>query len=242
MPMTLYADSRYPVSPTVETLHFDEIQSYARSGTWGSAAQRSAIAATARMAQCEQGLQESVGDEKLAAQAKLPDAAVRLARAVAVDSENINRKFCQDIQAQGVTEGAYVEIVALVSRLSNLDVFARGLGLPPRKLLEPADATLPSFERPAEAVDEGFFTASVPSAPKGGALAESLYGKGPAGNILRAVSLVPDEARRVITLVSQQYFRAEHLLNFNATSDHALSRAQIELVATKVSEHNQCFY
>ena len=131
---------------------------------------------------------------------------------------------------------------ALVSRLSNMDVFARGLGIPPRKLLEPAAETLPSFERPAEAVDEGFFTASVPSAPAGGALAESLYGKEPAGNIFRAVSLVPDEARRVISLVSQQYFRAEHLLDFHATADHALSRAQIELVATKVSEQNLCFY
>ena len=35
--------------------------------------------------------------------------------------------------------------------------------------------TRPSFERPAEAVDEGFFTASVPNVPQGGALAESLY-------------------------------------------------------------------
>ncbi len=242
MAMTLYSDAHYPVSPTLETLHGDELQSYARSGTWGTAAQRTAIAATARRAQCEQGLQESVGDEKLAAQATFPDAAIRLARAVAVDSEHIDRKFCQDIQAQGVSEGAYVEIVALVARLSNLDVFARGLGIPPRKLLEPADATLPSFERPSEAVDEGFFTASVPSAPKGGLLAESLYGQSPAGNILRAVSLVPDEARRVMTLVRQQYFSAEHLLNFDAPSDHALSRAQIELIATKVSAHNQCFY
>ena len=242
MTMTLYADSRYPVSPEIEALHDEELQSYAQSGTWGTAAQRTAIAATARMAQCEQGLQESVDDEELTAQAKLPDAAFQLARAVAVDSHNIDRKFCQDIQAQGVSEGAYVEIVALVSRLSNMDVFARGLGIPPRKLREPADDTLPSFERPSEAVDEGFFTASVPSAPQGGALAESLYGKMPTGNILRAVSLVPDEARRVIRLVSQQYFRAEHLLNFTVSSDHALSRAQIELVATKVSEHNLCFY
>ena len=242
MPMTLYSDSRYPVSPRLETLHVGELQSYARSGTWGTAAQRTAIAATARIAHCEHGSQESVGDEELAARAKLPDAAVRLARAVAVDSQNIDRKFCRDIQAQGVSEGAYVEIVALVSRLSNLDVFARGLGIPVRKLLEPADETRPSFERPAEAVDEGFFTASVPSAPQGGALAESLYGESPAGNIFRAVSLVPDEARRVMSLVSRQYFGAEHLLNFHAASDHALSRAQIELVATKVSEHNQCFY
>lgn len=240
--MTSYSESRYPVPSDIDALHADEIQSFAAVGTWGSAAQRTAMAATARVAQCEQGLQVPVDDESVAAQAGLPDAAMRLARAVAVDSNKIDREFCRDIQAQGVTEGAYVEIVALVSRLSNLDFFARGIGLPPQKLPAPADDARPTFERPAEAVDEGFFTASVPGPPKGGRLAESLYGKGPAGNILRAVSLVPDEARRVIGLVTQQYFGAQDLLNFDAGSERALSRAQIELVATKVSERNQCFY
>ena len=240
--MALYSESRYPVSDDIESLHSGELESFARVGTWGSAGQRTAIAATARIAQCEQGLQDSVDDEKLATASHLPDAAARLARAVAIDSPSIDRAYCREIQSEGVSEGAYVEIVALVSRSSNLDVFARGIGLSPRKLLEPMDDSAPSFKRPSEAVDEGFFTATVPNAPQGGALAESLYGKSPAGNILRAVSGVPDEARRVITLVGQQYFGPEHFLDFDARLNHALSRAQIELVATKVSEHNQCFY
>lgn len=240
--MKLYRDSKYPVSPATEALHADELLSYARPGTWGSAAQRTAIAATARTARCEAGVQESVGDEALASLVDLPAPARRVACAVASGGIDIDRGFCQQAQAEGVTAGAYVEIVSLVSRLVNLDVFARGIGLPSRKLLDPVDDKPPSFELPSEAVNEGFFTATVPSAPAGGALAESLYGKEPAGNILRTLSLVPAEARRLIALVGQQYFSKENFLNFTDSCGHALSRAQIELVATKVSERTQCFY
>lgn len=240
--MALYADSHYPVSQAVDALHADEMKSFSKTGTWGSAEQRTAVAAIARKARCEAGLHESVGDEALCDTVELPAAVRRLAVAVALGGQEIDLEFCRQAQSEGVTEGAYVEIVAVVSRLVNLDVFARGIGVPSRPLSAPADNTKPSFERPSEAIDEGFYTASVPCAPAGGALAKSLYGDGPVGNILRAVSLVPSEAHRVISLIKQQYFPAEKLLDFSSESDHALSRAQIELVATKVSEHNQCFY
>lgn len=240
--MTLYADAGYPVPQAIDSLHGDELASFARTGTWGTAEQRTAIAAAARKARSEAGLQDSIGDEGLADTTALPDVARRLAEATALGGTTIDRDYCKQVQAEGVTEGAYVEIASVASRITNLDVFARGIGVASRPLLEPADDTAPSFDRPTEAVDEGFYTASVPSAPAGGALAESLYGKMPAGNILRAVSLVPDEARRVIALVGTQYFPAERLLNFTDQEGHALTRPQIELVATKVSEHNQCFY
>jgi AhpD family alkylhydroperoxidase len=53
---------------------------------------------------------------------------------------------------------------------------------------------------------------------------------------------VPEEPCRLISLVSHQYFPTTQLLDFNADSRHALSRAQIEVVASKVSDRNQCFY
>ena len=240
--MALYTSSDYPVAAEIETLHAGELASFTQCGTWGSAAQRAAIVATAREARSAAGLQNSTGAEGQSDSDHLPDAAVRLAREVALSSTGIDRNFYNEVQAEGVTEGAYVEIVGVVSRLVNLDVFARGIGLTPNSIGDVDDSGKPSFERPSEAVDEGFFTASIPSAPAGGALAESLYGKNPTGNILRALSLVPDEARRVINLVANQYFPAAKLMDVTASSTHALSRAQIEVVATKVSENNQCFY
>jgi hypothetical protein len=240
--MGLYTGADYPVAAEIEALPTSELASFTQCGTWGSAAQRAAIAATAREARSAAGLQEAVSDKRDGDTAKLPDAALQLARDVALDGTTIDREYCRQVQAEGVTEGAYVEIVGVVSRLVNLDVFARGIGLAPRPLGETNDSNKPTFERPSEAVDEGFFTASVPSAPEGGALAESLYGKNPAGNIIRTLSLVPEEAHRLIALVTNQYFPAAQLMDLTATGIHALSRAQIEIVATKVSEHNKCFY
>ncbi|MFT4585007.1 MAG: hypothetical protein ACI915_001617 [Gammaproteobacteria bacterium] len=240
--MTLYSDSTLLISAATTALHEDELLSFARPGTWGTAAQRTAIAAQARSARCEVGEQESINDEKLADAAELPEAARRVARAVALGGIDVDKNFCEQAQADGVTEGAYVEIVGLVARLAHLDVFARGIGLPSRRLLDPVEDKMPSMERPSEAKKEGFFTASIPSSPEGGNLARSLFGDQPAPNILRSLSLVPDEARRLIRVIDEEYFSTETMMNLTYSSHDAISRPQLELVAAKVSELNQCFY
>lgn len=240
--MSLYADSVFPVSAETAALHADELQSYATPGTWGTAAERTAIAAEARKARVDAGVQESIGDEHLADCAALPTAARQLARDVALGGTTITREYCADVQATGVTEGAYVEIVGLVARLAHLDVFARGIGVPARALGTPVDDAPPTFERPAVATNEGFFTATVPNAPAGGEVAESLYGGSEAANILRSLSLVPDEARRLIRMMAREYFSMETIFDLKFSSHEALSRPQIELVAARVSALNQCFY
>lgn len=240
--MTLYNDSKHKPSAAIDALHTDGFLSFARAGTWGSAAQRSAVVATTRKVLVEAGLQASSGDEALADGVQLPDAVQRLIREVALGAISVDREFCQQIQAEGVTEGAYVEVVSLVSLLVNMDVFARGIGVSPRPLAEPVEDKAPSYARPTEATDEGFFTPSVPSGPAGGATGEFLYGGHPAVNVFRATSLVPDEAQRVIALIETQYFPGAKLMDFAYDNGHCMSRAQVELVATKVSEHNQCFY
>ena len=240
--MSLYADSEFPISAETDTLHRDELASFSKNGTWGTAAQRIAIVAEARKARSEVGIQESIGDEVLAENTTLPDAARRVAREVAVGGIGIDRAFCEQVQAEGVTEGAYVEIVGLVARLAHLDVFARGIGVPSRAFSEPEEDRTPSFARPSEAKQEGFFTASIPSAPEGGELAISLFGPEPAPNILRSLSLVPEEARRLNNVANEEYFSLETIFDMTFSSHEALSRPQIELVAARVSALNQCFY
>jgi hypothetical protein len=155
---------------------------------------------------------------------------------------DVDKNFREQAQADGVTEGAYVEIVGLVARLAHLDDFARGIGLPSRRLLDPVEDKMPSMERPSEAKNEGFFTASIPSSPEGGNVARSLCGEQPAPNILRSLSLVPDEARRLIRVIDEEYFSTETMMNLTYSSHDAISRPQLELVAAKVSELNQCSY
>jgi hypothetical protein len=240
--MTLYSDANFPIPASTESLHADELLSFACAGTWGTAAQRTAIVAEARRARREAGVHESIGDEALADNSELPEAAINLARFVALGGIGIDREYCKQTQANGVSEGAYVEIVGLVARLAHLDVFARGIGVPARQLADPVEDKVPSMQRPAEAKNEGFFTASIPSAPEGGKLAEEIFGSEPAANILRSLSLVPDEARRLNTVIAQEYFSMETIFDLTFSSQKGISRPQLELVAAKVSELNQCFY
>ena len=48
--MSLYADAEYPISADTETFHTDQLLSYARPGSWGTAAQKIAIGQHAKHA------------------------------------------------------------------------------------------------------------------------------------------------------------------------------------------------
>ena len=240
--MGLYSDSEYPVPKLLDELHRDEITSLSGVGTWGSAEQRHAVSAATRNARYQMGVQEIDDNNDNLTVNSLPAAVTRIAEAVAQGGTSIDADFCQQAQDEGVTEGAYVEVVSVAARTVNLDVFARGIGVPVRQLVKPASNEAPSFERPEEAIDEGFFAATIPNGPAGGKTGEALYGGQPAGNILRTLSLVPEEARNVIRLVQTQYYDNSTFMDFSAQRHHALNRAQMEVVATKVSAHHQCFY
>lgn len=238
--MALYDDCDYPVDDWIAALHEDELASFSTAGTWWTAAQRSAIAVTARRARAAAGVQ--AGDAAEPACGELPAAARRVAQEVAAGGVGIDRAFCAQAQADGLSEEAYVETVGIVARLAHLDVFARGVGLGPLPLATPTDDGAAPKTRPEAARDEGFFTASVPSAPAGGATAEAIYGNHPAPNILRSLSLVPDEAKRLNRIMDREYCSLEQIFSLTYSPHHSLSRPQVEFIAARVSALNQCFY
>ena len=61
------------------------------------------------------------------------------------------------------------------------------------------------------------------------------------GNIRRALSLVPEEAHAWFQLVETQYLPGKWMRDF-ANEYRAITHAQIELIAARVSVLNQCFY
>ena len=63
---------------------------------------------------------------------------------------------------------------------------------------------------------------------------------GAAPNVIRALSLVPDEVRAWVDVSGAQYLSMEEMRSFEST--RALDRAQIELIAGRVSALNECFY
>ena len=61
-------------------------------------------------------------------------------------------------------------------------------------------------------------------------------------NVLRALSLVPDCVRDWIRLSDAMYLPLRIMAQPGLESGRALDRLQTELVAGRVSSHNECFY
>ena len=78
-------------------------------------------------------------------------------------------------------------------------------------------------------------------APEGAVGPEAdLYGGGFVPNIMRALSLVPDEVRALRLSSSAHYVPVEQIPD--PTVRRALTRPQMEFVAARVSALNECFY
>jgi hypothetical protein len=79
----------------------------------------------------------------------------------------------------------------------------------------------------------------IPAREATGAEAD-LWSRGRTGNVIRALSLVPDEVRGLKDLSAAHYMTPEEMIDLGA--GRTLDRAQIELVAGRVSALRECFY
>ena len=141
--------------------------------------------------------------------------------------------------ASGLEEGPYVEAVGVVTLLAGVDYFARSLGVPPFPLPEPRPGE-PSGHRPRAArPGEAWVSMIAPRDAEGPE--EDLFGGAElVPNIARALSLVPDHVRVLRDLSSSHYMDFRQIPDPTVRKD--LDRAQMELVAARVSAMNECFY
>ncbi|MEM7469354.1 MAG: hypothetical protein AAF387_21065 [Pseudomonadota bacterium] len=240
--MTLYENSEWCIDSAVAEIHENELLSFSQTGAWWSAIERFAIALESRNARCEAGTQAALGNENIHNKT-LTASTKDYIKSIALGGMEIDRYFAEEA-IEELGEERYVELVGIVARLAHLDIFAKGIGISPLALLEPTDDVSPPQQRPSEAKDEGFFVASVPPAPDGGGdLARWIYGGDfPAANILRSLSLVPEEARRLNTIIDQEYCSMTQIMDMEYSPQPPLSRPQVELIAARVSALNDCFY
>ena len=141
--------------------------------------------------------------------------------------------------ADGLEEGAYVELVGIVTLTAGIDFFCRALGIPPFELPEPVSGPATGY-RP-ENLESGVAWVSI-LAPEDAAGPEAdLYEPTDfIPNIARALSQVPDHVR-VLQLESKSHYVAiRDLRDMSVRRD--LDRQQMELVAARVSAMNECFY
>ena len=138
----------------------------------------------------------------------------------------------------GLEETQYVELIGVVVKVVCIDSFYRGLGVPERSLPVPVQGE-PSKLRPA-GLRPGKAWVPMLSQGKAKQPEKDLFQEGPLPHVGTALSLVPDEVRDVKALLDVQYFSADRLMDLQAR--RALTRPQMELLASRVSALNQCFY
>ena len=246
MQVISYSAALVPVRDDFAAAHTRFWQRLASPGTWWTGAERIAIAAEVRQARhcalCQarkaaltpaaiQGHHDLLG--------ALPNAAIDVTHRVVTDPGRLSRPWFTAIMATGLSAEQYVEILGTLVALVSIDSFCRGIGVPLHPLPEPQPGA-PSQYRPPGAIQEEAWVPMIPVERATGAEAD-LYGGQAVGNVIRAMSLVPDEVRTLHDLSAAHYLPMGQVRDPSAATG-ALNRMQMELIAGRVSALRQCFY
>jgi hypothetical protein len=232
------------VGAEIKAAHRHTWERIAQSGNWWHGAERVAIAKAVRQAaQCK------VCDERREAlsplsvpgphehDGTLPDAAIELAHQVVRDPGRLSKNWFDQVLDDGLTEEQYVETLGVVVAVVSIDAFCLGLGVEPHPLPmpEPGETTR---HRPVGTVSGEAWVPMLPPVKSSGPEADLFQGFAP--NVARAMSLVPDAVRTLKELSAAHYLPMDKVIDPRAR--RTLDRAQMELLAGRVSALNECFY
>ena len=200
-------------------------------GTWWSGADRVAAIAEARQAlRCElcrarlEALSPMMVAGKHDSISNMPELAVDLIHRLTTDPGRLSKDWASQV-IESITEEAYVELATVICVQYVIDSYSRCLGAPLRELPVAGEGE-PSRIRPQGVGDVGAWVSQ--------SLDKSL------ANVSRAASLVPDTENLWRELVQIHYSRGPEFADL--IWDRALTRPQVELLASTVSALNECFY
>ncbi|MDA3017877.1 MAG: hypothetical protein O2841_07610 [Actinomycetota bacterium] len=212
--------------------HEQAIGALSEPGTWWSGAQRTELARTASLAINELeptppwvAISTVVGKlpQDLTAPKIAHDAIYRISRHAAT----LTREWYEKIVAE-INPLAFIELCGIACTVAPVTAFRRALGLP-AFIFSPAKSGKPSQTKPANIVDAQLNWVPV---------------VGPADNeaaVVQAFTAVPDTNRVIWAMADAQYISDKEMIDPHWTRG-TLSRVQIELVATRVSQQRECFY
>ena len=249
-----YSNAPVPVRDDIVAAHERAWNRIARAGAWFDGKTRLAIAAETRHAAncalCARR-KDSVTPYGIAGQhdtlGAWPERLVEQIHRIVTDPGRLTRGWFDSLMASGTPDTEYVETVGVVATVVAIDTFCRAIGVPLHPLPAPQNGA-PHQRRPRTARQRGeAWVAMIHPKDLEGELdsaeEQSLasYWGGVPANIRRALSLVPEEAYEWFRLVEVQYLPGKAMRDF-ANEYRAVTHAQIELIAGRVSVLNQCFY
>ena len=241
-----YRRSPLPLRDDLAAAHGRAWARLAAPGEWWTGAVRLAIAEETRAAtDCrlcrdrKEALSPYAVTGTHMAATDLPDILIEVIHRIRTDSGRLTRQVCESALDGGVSDAEYVETVGVMATVIAIDSFCDAVGMPRHALPAPV-AGEPRRRRPAGAKEGLAWVATV--APQDTTEAETgMYDGLSAVNIHRALSLVPAEVVGFFDLDTVHYLPDAVLRDFG-TEYRALSHAQIEFLAARVSAINQCFY
>lgn len=224
-----------PLRDDLRTAHTNSWRCIGAAGAFWTGSQRVAMVAEARHALgcdlctrrqaalspfTENGDHDSVAD--------LQPAVVELVHRIRTDPGRLTKSWYDGIIGAGISQGEYVEAVSVVTSSVIIDTLHACLGLPLAELpaAQPGD---PDGQIDENAVDEG---AWVPITAASQELTDT--GLPAVPNIARAMGLVPGAVALFFGTFRPHYALRDIPL--------AISQAQAEFIASRVSALNQCFY
>ena len=214
-------------------------------GSWLTAEQRVAIAAETRNAAGCDLCQRRKGALSPYAiegdhdhRGELPEIWIDVIHRIVSDPGRLTEQWFRQVTDGGIAVSEYVELVGVLVCVVGIDTFCRGIAMQP-PAMPAAKAGAPAPDTPEQLNRE---LAWVPTLDPDfdGPLQTEFY-PGSAAHIRRALTYVPAAARNFWDMANTLYMNGSQMRDFK-TEYRAISHAQIELVAGRVSAINQCVY
>jgi hypothetical protein len=182
------------------------------AGTWFTGEQRVAIARVVRQAQAGQEV----------ASGGLPDVIIEAASKIAIDAHTIEQGWVEQCFDRGLTPLQMVELTAIVAQLSTIDTYTIGIGEALRELPEPLPGDPGREEVKGAKLTRGWYpTRGVAGAPN-------------------CFSAVAAENKALHEIHEAMYLDMQEMADVSIVK--SLHRSQIELLAARTSNYNDCFY
>jgi len=247
--MTGYAQSVLPVRADIEEAHLRFWNRLSRPGSWWTAAERVAIAGASRHSEICSRCKElsdalspgglGIDHENTPNDSVLSPAVVAVVHRIRQDASRLTRSVVNQITAEVMSEGAYVELVGVVASTIAVDAFADALGEARWSLPEPLPGEPDRYTPQGLSTDLAWLPVVDPSLARGREV--EIYARQSAANIHRALTLVPAEKHGFFDLDDVMYLPDAQLRDFE-NEYRAIDHAQIELLAARVSALNRCHY
>ncbi len=206
-------------------------EALADAGDWLTGRQRIAVWREVRASRTDeldqqrrQAISPNAIDGRHGATDLLSAAAMEVVHRTASDPGRLTRTWA-DEQIADLGEEAYTELIGVTAIVSVLDRFDRAFGRPEEALPE-AKAGAPLRVRPEGVGDVGAWVSQTTGPTK--------------ANVSRTLSLVPETNQLWRRLVDTHYSRGAAFMDLQW--EFPLSRPQAELIATRTTALNECFY